>query len=65
MKLPVDCLWTAEETASYLRVPVATLYQWHYLGTGPKPGRVGRYLRYEPADVVAWFRARREDRDAA
>ena len=46
MKLPVDCLWTVEETAQYLRVPPATLYQWRYLGIGPKAGRVGRFLRY-------------------
>jgi hypothetical protein len=28
-------LWTAQETADYLRIPKATLYQWHYLGIGP------------------------------
>lgn len=41
MKLPIECLWTVEETARYLRVPKATLYQWRYLGIGPKAGRVG------------------------
>lgn len=64
-KLPVDCLWTVEETAKYLRVPAATLYQWRYLGTGPKAGRVGRYLRYDPADVIAWFRAKQDQGAAA
>ena len=65
VKLSVDSLWTVEETALYLRVPVATLYQWRYLGTGPKAGRVGRYLRYDSADVIAWFRAQQEQGDAA
>jgi hypothetical protein len=23
-----DRLWTAEETAAYLQIPTATLYQW-------------------------------------
>ena len=36
MKLPIECLWTVEETAGFLRVPKATLYQWRYLGIGPK-----------------------------
>jgi len=51
-----DRLWTAEETAAYLQVPKATLYQWRYLGIGPKAGRVGRHLRYDPEDVKTWFR---------
>jgi predicted DNA-binding transcriptional regulator AlpA len=51
-----DRLWTAEETAAYLQIPKATLYQWRYLGIGPKAGRVGRHLRYDPEDVKAWFR---------
>lgn len=61
MKLPIDCLWTVEETAAYLRVPETTLYQWRYLDTGPKSGRVGRYVRYDPADVIAWFHAQQQD----
>ena len=31
-----------------------------YLGTGPKPGRVGRHLRYDPDDVIRWFREQQE-----
>jgi predicted DNA-binding transcriptional regulator AlpA len=48
-------LWTAQDVADYLIVPLATLYQWRYLGTGPTAYRVGRYLRYEPAAVQAWL----------
>ena len=62
MRPVADRLWTAEETADYLQVPKATLYQWRYLGTGPKAGRVGRHLRYDPEDVRAWFR---QQQDAA
>lgn len=54
--LETDRLWTPEEVAHFLGVPVHTLYRWRYLGTGPKAGRVGRHLRYLPADVIAWFR---------
>jgi helix-turn-helix protein len=56
MKSVQDRLWTAEETADYLQIPKATLYQWRYLGIGPKAGRVGRHLRYDPEHVKAWFR---------
>ena len=56
MKPAQDRLRTAEETAAYLPIPKATLYQWRYLGIGPKAGRVGRHLRYDPEDVKAWFR---------
>ena len=48
-------LWTAQDVADYLAVPIATLYQWRYLGTGPTAYRVGRYLRYEPAVIQTWL----------
>ena len=48
-------LWTAQDVAAYLSVPLATLYQWGYLGNGPAAYRVGRHLRYEPAAVQAWL----------
>jgi predicted DNA-binding transcriptional regulator AlpA len=51
-----DRLWTAEETAAFLQVPKATLYQWHYLGIGPTHGKVGRHLRYDLDEVRRWFR---------
>jgi len=60
MKSVDERLWTVEETALYLQVPKATLYQWRYLGIGPKAGRVGRHLRYDPDDVRAWFRQQRD-----
>ena len=60
MKSVDERLWTVEETALYLQVPKATLYQWRYLGIGPKAGRVGRHLRYDPEDVRAWFRQQRD-----
>ena len=55
---PSDRLWTAQDVADYLTVPLATLYQWRYLGTGPTAYRVGRHLRYEPAAVQAWLEQR-------
>ncbi len=54
----VEPLWTAEELATFLGVPVATLYQWRYRRIGPRACRVGRHLRYDPADVRAWLAER-------
>jgi predicted DNA-binding transcriptional regulator AlpA len=48
-------LWGVEDVAAYLGVPVKTLYQWRHQNYGPKGRRVGRYVRYDPDDVVKWF----------
>jgi excisionase family DNA binding protein len=50
-------LWSVDDVAAYLRVPVETLYQWRKRRYGPPAARVGRHLRYDPAAVQAWFRA--------
>lgn len=52
---PHERLWGVREVAEYLGVPIATLYQWRYHGYGPRGGRVGRHVRYDPDDVRAWF----------
>jgi hypothetical protein len=56
MDAVIDRLWSAADTATFLGVPIATLHQWRYLHTGPKAYRVGRWLRYDPAEVVAWVK---------
>ncbi|MEU4634236.1 helix-turn-helix domain-containing protein [Micromonospora chalcea] len=48
-------LWSIQDTAAFLRVPVGTLYQWRHRRTGPRAFKVGRHLRYNPADVRAWL----------
>jgi excisionase family DNA binding protein len=48
-------LATPAEIAEYLGVPVKTLYQWKYRGTGPKVHKVGRHLRYRWREVDAWL----------
>ena len=48
-------LWTVTELADYLRVPLATLYNWRCRGIGPSGIRVGKYVRYRPRDVEQWL----------
>jgi excisionase family DNA binding protein len=54
----VQPLWTVDDTATYLGVPVETLYAWRKKRTGPPAARVGKHLRYDPDTVRAWFAAR-------
>ncbi|MFE9204696.1 helix-turn-helix transcriptional regulator [Micromonospora sp. NPDC007230] len=51
-----DRLWSVDDVAAYLRVPVETLYRWRKVKYGPPAARVGRHLRYDPADVRGWFK---------
>src|SRR3712207_6001266 len=55
---PYTTLFRSQDVADYLGVPLTTLYQWRYLGTGPTAYRVGRHLRYEPTAVQAWLEQR-------
>lgn len=50
-----DRLLTIEQVAEHLQVPVKTLYDWRHRGIGPKGLRVGRYVRYRPADIDSWL----------
>jgi predicted DNA-binding transcriptional regulator AlpA len=56
-------LWSVQETARFLGLPVATLYQRNHKKTGPRSYKVGRYRRYDPGDVMAWLEARASDAD--
>ncbi|HEY4421943.1 MAG TPA: helix-turn-helix domain-containing protein [Pseudonocardia sp.] len=47
-------LWTVQDVSDFLRVPVQTLYAWRSRRVGPPARRLGKHLRYLPADVEAW-----------
>ena len=52
--LSEDRLWSVEDVSYYLGIPVQTVYSWRSAGRGPAGRRVGKRLRYRPADVRAW-----------
>jgi excisionase family DNA binding protein len=54
-----DRYLTPEDIATLLRVPLETVYQWRKKRTGPPGFRVGKHLRYDPADVHHWIAERR------
>lgn len=53
----IDSLMTVDSVATYLRVPVATVYAWNSRGLGPKRYRLGKHVRYRRADVDTWVDA--------
>ncbi|MEV0131304.1 helix-turn-helix domain-containing protein [Dactylosporangium sp. NPDC050688] len=57
----MDSTLSIDEVAALLQIPKGTLYQWRTRRKGPRAKKVGRHLRYDPADVQAWFR----DQEAA
>lgn len=59
-----DALMTPEEVADLLRIPVSTLYAWRYRSEGPRAHKVGRHLRWDPAEVARWLDTRVEGPDA-
>ncbi|RBM19234.1 excisionase [Prauserella sp. PE36] len=48
-------LLTIDDLADYLGIPKNTLYQWRSKGYGPTGRRIGKHVRYRPADVDAWI----------
>ncbi|MEV0803410.1 helix-turn-helix domain-containing protein [Kribbella sp. NPDC050281] len=59
MVASIERRWTVEDVSTYLGVPVKTLYKWRCQGYGPAGVRIGKHLRYDPAEVVAWFNAQK------
>ncbi|MHA5052250.1 helix-turn-helix transcriptional regulator [Streptomyces sp. SD15] len=52
---------TPEDLVVMFELPsVETVYQWRRKRTGPRGFRVGRHLRFDPADVRSWVDSRRE-----
>jgi hypothetical protein len=48
-------LWTVQDVAEFLQVPVQTVYSWRARRAGPPARKVGKYLRYRPDDVIRWL----------
>jgi len=55
---PRERLLSPQDLAELLQIPTATLYKWRHTGDGPLGIRVGRHVRYRPADVDRWLKSR-------
>ena len=56
-------LLSIPELADYLRVPIATIYQWRHHHRGPASYRIGRHVRYRQSDIEHWLEAQRDTPD--
>ena len=57
-----DHLWRIQDVASFLDVPVATIYQWRVRHEGPPAIKLRKHLRFDPRQVREWAGALSEDR---
>ncbi|WP_172387383.1 helix-turn-helix domain-containing protein [Streptomyces sp. MNP-20] len=61
-----DRYLTPDDIAEIFEVPKETVYQWRKKRTGPPGFRIGKHVRYDPADVRAYVIERqRADADTA
>ncbi|MFC9610410.1 helix-turn-helix domain-containing protein [Streptomyces sp. NPDC056938] len=61
-----DRYLTPDDIAEMFEVPKETVYQWRKKRTGPPGFRIGKHIRYDPADVRAYVtERRRQDAEAA
>jgi predicted site-specific integrase-resolvase len=57
-------LLSSADVAQLLDVSMRTLEFWRYVGKGPAYVKVGKRIRYRPADVEAYLEANRQDAEA-
>lgn len=60
-----DRYLTPDDIAEMPEVPLKTVYQWRKKRTGPRGFRIGKHLRYDPADVRAYVDQRKHAETAA
>ncbi|MGP3984407.1 helix-turn-helix domain-containing protein [Streptomyces sp. KR80] len=60
-----DRYLTPDDIAEMFEVPLETVYQWRKKRTGPPGFRIGKHLRYDPADIRAYVTQRKNADTAA
>jgi excisionase family DNA binding protein len=56
----MEQLMDTAELATYLGVPVSTVYDWRVHGKGPAAYRFGKHLKFAVSDVRDWVAEQRE-----
>ncbi|GAA2883544.1 helix-turn-helix domain-containing protein [Streptomyces mexicanus] len=60
-----DRYLTPDDIAEIFEVPKETVYQWRKKRIGPPGFRIGKYVRYDPADVRAYVTQLKSTDDCA
>ena len=55
----LEPLMDIHELASYLGIPISTVYDWRVRGKGPTAYRFGKHLKFAISDVRAWIAEQR------
>jgi predicted DNA-binding transcriptional regulator AlpA len=55
MSVKDESRWDIDDVATYLDVPVQTIYQWRKRKYGPPAAKLGKHLRFDPVAVRSWF----------
>jgi len=58
-------LWDTDDLAAFLKLPAKTIREWRHKRTGPTYVRLGKHVRYHPADVLEWVNNGGHERHAA
>jgi excisionase family DNA binding protein len=56
----LEPLMDVAELASYLGIPISTVYDWRVHGKGPTAYRFGKHLKFAISDVRDWIAQQRE-----
>jgi excisionase family DNA binding protein len=56
----LEPLMDVAELASYLGIPLSTVYDWRVHGKGPTAYRFGKHLKFAVSDVRAWIAQQRD-----
>ena len=51
----MEKLWSAQELAEFLGLPIQTIYQWRKRNYGPPGRRMGKHIRYRRSEVERWI----------
>jgi len=51
-----DRLWTVDDLSEFLGIAVNTIHGWRSKNYGPPARKIGKHLRYDPAQVREWIR---------
>ncbi|MFJ3194158.1 helix-turn-helix domain-containing protein [Streptomyces griseoviridis] len=60
-----DRYLTPDDIAEMFEVPKETVYQWRRKRIGPPGFRIGKHVRYDPADIRAYVTQRKTAEQAA
>ncbi|MCU1556020.1 MAG: DNA-binding protein [Microbacteriaceae bacterium] len=56
---PMPVFLTQSEVAELLRLPVRTVEDWRLTRSGPPWVKLGRHVRYEQSELLAWVKGHR------